>query len=146
MKRMTLTLAALTLAGAAALQPLPAAAHVVAKEFDCESWNGAKEWRCLFDDAKYPTATVLVRNTSKTETVAFQADEYHSVCHISSGQVDSSPHVLPPGSQETLKVLGPGRDVSCRESFILSCSVNGVAQNCTKNLKAVGQTWKGNKQ
>jgi hypothetical protein len=146
MKRMILTLAALTLAGAAALQPLPAAAHVVVKEFDCQSWNDGKEMRCLFDDAKYPTATIVVKNTSTTETIAFQADEYHSICRFSSGQLDSSAHVLAPGSQETLKVLSPGADITCREIFIVSCTANGVSQNCTKNLKAVGQTWKGNKQ
>ena len=144
MKHLTLALAALALAAAAALQPPPAAAHVVDKEVTCAKHNNDAEWRCLFDSG-HPTVTVLVKNTSK-ETVAFQADEYHSTCGLSSRQLDSSPHVLAAGAQEELKVLCPRKDITCREEFIVSCTVNGVAQKCAELLSVKGQTWKGNKQ
>ena len=146
MKHLTLALAALALAGAAALQPPPAAAHVVDQTVACEKWKNDHEWRCLFKDTSGgPTATVVVKNTSK-ETVACQADEFHSICHLSSSRIDSGPHLLAPDAQEELRVLCPGGSITCREIFIDSCTVNGVAQKCTAYLSAEGRTLKGNKQ
>src|ERR1700726_1638 len=108
MKHLTLALAALALAGAAALQPPPAAAHVVDQTVACEKWNNDHEWRCLFKNTSgRPTATGVVENTSK-DTVAFQADEFHSICRLSSSRIDSGPHLLAPDAQEELRVLCPG--------------------------------------
>lgn len=147
MKHLTLALAALALAGAAALQPPPAAAdHIVDQTVTCEKWNKDKEWRCLFKAANGgPTAAVLAKQNVQ-ESVAFEVAEFHSICGLPSNQIDASSHVLEGGAEKTLNVLCPGGGITCREMFIANCKVNGASRNCPEVLSVVGKTYKGGNQ
>lgn len=99
--------------------------------------------RCLASGE--PTACVVVKPKKAGAMVSFTYEEWHSKCNFAGGKVQADQLIVGAGGLE-IPLLSPGSDISCRESFLQSCTVGGEAKACSDVLTVELRQYNGNKQ
>jgi hypothetical protein len=117
------------------------------KPGDSCDFNKTDEWRCVLKGAGTGQVTLQKTALFVGKSVSFTTDEYHSGCGFGSKLTHSETVTIPANTNSTtFFALASGRDIGCREMFIVRCKVDGADGNCQEVLSASLNRFKGNQQ